>query len=121
MVRWRCLEAESLDAGTWHEASDLRSAICVLVRPHYSRTEAVGFGHDSRVRYDKPLSMKSYTIVSIQCVPVDILHTDAVGKRAAQAPSTREPIEPLFEWRIVEPTIVTCKQEFWSEHTDAHC
>jgi hypothetical protein len=60
MVRWRCLEAESLAAGTWHEASDLRSAICVLVRPHYSRTEAVGFGHDSRVRYDKPLSTKSY-------------------------------------------------------------
>jgi hypothetical protein len=45
--------------------------------------------------------------VAILGFPVDILHTEAVGKRTAQAFSARETVEPRLERRIREAAVVT--------------
>jgi hypothetical protein len=89
-----------------HEAANLNCAITVPVRPCYGRTQTVGLGHNRSVRYDKPLAINAHTIVSIQRVPVDILHTYAVGKRAARALAARETLEARLERRISKPAVV---------------
>ena len=96
-----------LGASAWHEAANLRCAIAVLIRPDYRWPKTVGLGYNGVVRHDELLSIDPYTIVSILGVPVDILHTEAVGKRTAQALSARETIEPRLERRIRKSAIVT--------------
>jgi tetratricopeptide (TPR) repeat protein len=53
--------------------------------PHNGRAETVGLGYNGVVRHDEPLSIDSHTIVSILGVPVDILHTEAVGIQGGRA------------------------------------
>src|SRR5262249_22420568 len=86
-----------LRAGTRHEAANLCVAVAVVVGPHDGRTETVGLGYNGYVRYDKPLPINSYPKVPILGVPVDILHTEAVSKRAAEASSACETVEPRLE------------------------
>src|SRR5436190_20634604 len=71
---------QGLSAGAWHEAANLRCPIIVLVRPDYGRPKTVGLGYNRGVGHDNPLPINSYTIVLVLSVPVDILHTEAVGK-----------------------------------------
>ena len=71
-----------------------------MIRPHDGRAETIGLGYDRRLRYDDPLSMETHAIVAIKRVPVDVLDTDAICERTAQAISARELIEPLLERRI---------------------
>src|SRR5436190_6532494 len=86
-----------LRAGTRHEAANLCVAVAVVNGPHNGRAETVGLGYNCCVRHDQPLSIDAHTIVPIPGVPVDILHTKAVGKRTAQTISARETVEPRFE------------------------
>jgi hypothetical protein len=58
----------------------------------------------------KPLPVNANTVVPILRFPVDILNTEAIGKRAAQAFAARETVEPRLEWRISKPTVVTCEE-----------
>src|SRR5215469_4527456 len=74
-----------LGASAWHEAANLCVGVAVVIGPHNGRAETVGLGYNGVVRHDEPLSIDSHTVVPILGVPVDILHTDAVGKGAAQA------------------------------------
>ena len=97
-----------LGASAWHEAANLRCAIAVLVRPDYRWPKTVGLGYNGVVRHDEPLSIDSHTVVPILGFPVDILHTDAVGKGAAQALFAREKVEPRLERRIRKSAVVTC-------------
>jgi hypothetical protein len=74
-------------------------AVAVVIGPHNGRAETVGLGYNGVVRHDEPLSIDSHTIVPILGVPVDILHTDAVGN---------ETVEPRLERRIRKSAVVTC-------------
>ncbi len=58
----------------------MRCAIRVVIWPHDGRPKTVRLSYNRDVRHDNPLPINSYTIVPILRVPVDILHTDAVGK-----------------------------------------
>ena len=97
-----------LRAGTRDEAANLGVAVAVVVGPHNGLAETVGLGYNGGVRHDEPLSIDSHTIVPLLGVPVDILHTEAVGKRTAQALSARETVEPRLERRICKSPVVTC-------------
>jgi hypothetical protein len=44
------------------------------------------------------------------------LHTDAVGKRTAQALSARETVEPGLERRIRKSAVVTRDQLVWHQY-----
>jgi len=79
----------------------------VVIGPHNGRAETVGLGYNGVVRHDEPLAIDSHTVVPILGVPVDILHTDAVGKGAAQALSARKTVEPRLERRIRKSAVVT--------------
>jgi hypothetical protein len=57
-----------------------------------------------------------YPIVPILSVPVDILHTEVVGKRTAQALSAREAVEPRLKRRICKSAIVSCGQLDWHQY-----
>jgi len=100
--------AGGLRAGTRHEAANL----CVAD----GRAETVGLSYNGVARHDEPLSIDSHTIVSILGVPVDILHTEAVGKRTAQALSARETVEPGLERRIRKSAVVTRDQLVWHQY-----
>src|SRR5215467_8180601 len=89
-----------LRAGARQEATDLRGPGRVEVRPHHSRTEAVRLAHECRVGHDDPLALQPHPIAAILRIPIDILDTDAVGKRTAQALPACELIEPLLEWMV---------------------
>ena len=91
-------------------------AVAVVIGPHNGGAETVGLGYNGVVRHDEPLSIDSYTIVSILGVPVDILHTEAVGKRTAQALSARETVEPGLERRIRKSAVVTRDQLVWHQY-----
>src|SRR5215469_813832 len=99
-----------LGASAWHEAANLCVAVAVVIGPHNRRAETVGLGYNGVVRHDEPLSIDAHTIVPILGIPVDILHTEAVGKRTAQALSARETVEPGLERRIHKSAIVTRDQ-----------
>src|SRR6516164_3971864 len=89
-----------LRAGPRHETANLCVAVAVIIGPHNGRAEAVGLGYNGGIRHDDPLSIYSHAIVPILGVPVDILHTEAVSKRTAQAIAARETVEPRLERRI---------------------
>jgi hypothetical protein len=69
-----------LSAGARHEATNLRCTVGIPIRPYNGRTKTVGLVYNCGVRHNKPLPINSYTIVPILRVPVDILHSDSVGK-----------------------------------------
>src|SRR5262249_60531932 len=84
----------------------------VVIAPHNGRAEAVGLGHNGCVRHYQPLSLKSYTIVALLCVPIDVLHSDTVGKSAAQSVSAIKVLKPFLQRRIGETAVVaSCKFE----------
>ena len=74
-----------LRAGTGNETANSCAAVAVIIGPHHGRAETVGLSYNSIIRHDEPLSIESYTIVSILRVSIDILHTDTIGKSAAQS------------------------------------
>jgi len=105
-----------LSSGTRHEAANLRCTIGFPVRPNHGRTKAVRLGYNREVRHDKPLPINSHPIVPILSVPVDILHTEAVGKGTAQASSACEAVEPRLKRRICKSAIVSCGQLDWHQY-----
>src|SRR5437588_6601178 len=113
---WFAADRLRLRAGTRHKAADLGVAVTVVIGPHNSRTKAVGLGYNREVRHDKPLPINSYPIVPILRVPVDILHTETVGKGAAQASSARKAVEPRLKRGICKPAIVSCGQLDWHQY-----
>src|SRR5262249_1188772 len=102
-------EAASLQlrAGTRDEAANLSVAVTVVIGPHNGRAETVGLSHNGVVWHYKPFSVNPDTIMILLCVPIDVLHADAVGKRTAQALSAGETIEPRLERRISKTAVVT--------------
>jgi hypothetical protein len=72
-----------LRAGTGHEATNSCVAVAIIVGPHNGRAEPVRLSNNSRVRHYQPLSVNSDTIMALLCIPIDILHTDTIGERAA--------------------------------------
>jgi hypothetical protein len=63
-------------------------AVAVVIGPHNGRAETVRLGYNGSVRHDDPLSIDSHTIVPVLRIPVDVLHSGAVGKSAAQSVSS---------------------------------
>src|SRR6516165_5550718 len=108
-------------ASARHEAANVCVAVAVVKGPHNGRAETVGLGHNGGVRHDDPLSIDSHTIVPVLGVPVDVLHSGAVGKRAAQASSARETVEPRLERRIRESAVVPCIQLVENECRQVKC
>ncbi|MGC1236791.1 MAG: hypothetical protein WA838_19270, partial [Xanthobacteraceae bacterium] len=53
------------------------------------------------------------------CVPIDMLHTDTVGKSAAQSVFARKAVEPFLKRRIGEASVVTRELVVWNEQSDA--
>src|SRR5262249_60745671 len=100
------LLAKGLRAGARHKATNLGVAVMVVIAPHNGRAEAVGLGHNGCVRHYQPLSLKSYTIVALLCVPIDVLHSDTVGKSAAQSGSAIKGLKPFLQRRIRRNTIL---------------
>ena len=96
-----------LHAGTRDEAANSCGAVAFLIGPHYGRAETVGFGYNGVVRHHKPFSLNADTIMALLCVPVDVLHTDTVGKSAAQPVSAPKVLEPSLQRRIGEAAVVT--------------
>ena len=82
-------------------------AVTVVKGPHNGRAEAVGLGYNRGIRHDDPLSIDSHTIVPVLRIPVDVLHSDAVCERAAQALAAGQTVEPRLERRISKSTVVT--------------
>src|SRR5262249_58154503 len=70
-------------------------------------------GNKCLAGHQKPLHITSPPIVPVRGVQVDILHTEAVGKRTAQASSAFEAVEPRLKRRICKSTIVSCGQLDW--------
>src|SRR5262249_38170793 len=79
------MRASNVRSSSRHKAANLGVAVTVVIGPHNGRAETVGLGYNGVVRHDEPLSIDAHTIVSILGIPIDILHTEAVGKRTAQA------------------------------------
>src|SRR6516225_6427709 len=96
-----------LRACTRHETADLCVAVAVVVGPHNSRAEPVGLSYHGRVRHLNPFFLNSHAIVAISIlrVPIDILHTDTIGKSAAQSVSAGEAVEPFLVRRIGEAAV----------------
>jgi len=69
----------------------------LLIGPHYGRAETVRLGYNGVVRHHKPFSLNADTIMALLCVPVDVLHTDTVGKSAARPVSAY--LNPDGCWR----------------------
>src|SRR5215831_11149665 len=108
---------DGLGAGTRDEAANLSVAVTVVIGPHHGRSETVRLSHNGVVWHHKPFSVNPDTITAILCVPIDILHADAVGKRTAQALSARETVEPRLERRISKSAVVTRNRLAWHQAT----
>src|SRR5215472_3747918 len=108
--------AKGLRASARHKAANLGVAVTVVIGPHNGRAETVGLGYNGVVRHDEPLSIDAHTIVPILGIPIDILHTEAVGKRTAQALSAREAVEPRLKRRICKSAVVSCDQLAWHQY-----
>src|SRR6516162_1374753 len=111
-----------LGPGARHKAADLGLA-AFFVRPHDGWPETIGLSYECGVRHINPFSVKAHTVVAVLCIPVHILDTDAIGKRAAQAFPTRELVEPLLERRSGKLAVVTCRclvcnQDSDTQHRD---
>ena len=99
---------DGLRAGTRDEAANLGVAVAVVIGPHNGRAETVGLSHNGVVRHHKPFSVNADTIMALLCVPIDVLHVDAVSKSAAQPVSAPKVIEPFFQRRTSKATVITC-------------
>ena len=99
----------------------LYAFIAVLVWPHHSGAEFVRLRHHRRVGDDKPLSLNAHAIAAVLGVPVDVLDTDAVGKRTAQALAARELVEPGLQRRIGVTAVIMRGYAAWNEHKHARC
>src|SRR5262249_53574067 len=97
-------------ASARHKTANLGVAVTVVIAPHNGRAEAVGLGHNGCVRHYQPLSLESYTIVALLCVPIDVLHGDTVGKNAEQPISGIKVLKPFLQRRIGETAVVACMQ-----------
>jgi hypothetical protein len=82
--RHACYRCETLGAGARHKAANLSVAVTVVIGPHDGR-EAVGFGYNCPLNAD--------TIMALLCVPIDVLHSDTIGKSAAQSVSARKAVD----------------------------
>ena len=81
--RHACYRCE-LGASARHKAANLGVAVTVVIRPHNGKAETVGLSHNGIIGHYKPFSLNADTIMALLCVPIDVLHTDTVGKSAAQ-------------------------------------
>src|SRR5690349_21533427 len=62
--RHACYRCE-LGASARHKAANLGVAVTVVIGPHDSRAETVGFGYNCRVGHHKPFPVNSHTIVAV--------------------------------------------------------
>src|SRR5262249_48904401 len=106
----------NLRTGTRDEAANLGIAVAVVIRPHNGRAETVGLSHNGVVGHYKPLSLNADTIVALPCVPIDVLHADAVGKSAAQPFSAPKAVEPFLQRRTSVAAVVPCEQLAWQQY-----
>src|SRR5262249_48312890 len=97
-----------LGPGARHKAADLGLA-AFFVRPNDGWPKTIGLSYKCGVRHINPFSMKAHTVVAVLCIPVHILDTDAVGKRAAQPFPASKLIEPLLERRVRKLPVVTSR------------
>src|ERR1700757_1096107 len=90
---WRAMRlvslrsANSLRAGAGHETADLRVSVVADIRPNYRPAVFVRFGYNGIVVYDNPISVESHSIVTVLCIPVDVVYFEPVGERAAESVS----------------------------------
>jgi hypothetical protein len=80
---WAPPIGNGLRSGTRDEAANLGVAVAVVIGPHNSRAEPVGLSYHCRVRHLNPFALKSHAVVAILRIPIDILHTNTIGKSAA--------------------------------------
>ena len=111
-MKYPALRRFSLSPGARHKTADLGFAP-FFVRPNDGRPKTIGLRYKGGLGHINPLSLKTHTVVAVLCIPVHILDTDAVGKRAAQSFPAREFIEPLLERRICKLPVVTSRCVTW--------